>query len=295
MPDQHCTIPMLIVKTIRGRKKAVAFPFSDGCDIHCGKIEPDRLVEDLLKCCRTEKVNRLEFKGTTSFVPSGDPSHTYFGHKLDLTSGEKKLWSGLSSSKQRNINKSKNAGIRICFYEGPEGRGAIREFYKLHCLTRKRHGLPPQPLKFFDNIHRNIISENKGEIGLGYLGDTPVAGAVYLFCKDEVLFKFGASDKNHQHMRSNDLLMWEAIKHFSASGFKTLSFGKTEAFHEGLWRFKEGFGATRIMMQDHCYIVRSSRKIKETPGVHGIHNIFFKLMPVPLLRLSGELLYRYSA
>jgi len=286
---------MLIVKTIRGRKKAVAFPFSDGCDIHCGKIEPDRLVEDLLKFCRTEKVNRLEFKGTTSFVPSGDPSHTYLGHKLDLTADEKKLWSGLSSSKQRNIKKSQCTGIRIRFYDGPEGQTAIREFYKLHCLTRNRHGLPPQPLKFFDWIYRNIIAGRKGKIGLAYSNDSPVSGAVYFICKHEVLFKFGASDKSLQRMRANDFLMWEAIKHFSGEGFKTLSFGKTEAFHEGLWRFKEGFGAKRIVMHDHCYDVRTGRKIKDAPNVHGIHNSVFRRMPVPLLRLSGEILYRYSA
>ena len=44
-----------------------------------------------------------------------------------------------------------------------EGMG---EFYKLHCYTRQKHGLPPQSFTFFENIHKYIISQSLGVVCL---------------------------------------------------------------------------------------------------------------------------------
>lgn len=292
-PKEHgCTIPMLKVKTFSGRKKAVALPFSDGCDILCNEIGPDELVGKLLTISREEKIDRLEFLGVSRFIPSGEPSHSYYGHRLELTKDEKELWKKLSSSKQRNIKKAQREEVTVAFYNDSE---SIREFFRLHCITRRRHGLPPQPISFFNAIVNNIVEKGSGEVALANSGGKIIAGALFLFCKSEALYKFGASDKSLQNLRSNDLLMWEAIKRYAQKGYSVLSFGKTEMFHEGLCRFKEGFGALRVTHFDHIYDVSTGKKRIESPYVQGFHNRIFRIMPVALLRLSGELLYKYSA
>jgi len=293
LPEEHgCTVPMLIVKTLSGRKKAVALPFSDGCDIVCNEISPDELVDKLLSISREEKIDRLEFLGVSRFIPSGEPSHSYYGHRLQLTKDEKELWKKLSSSKQRNIKKAQREGVTVAFYNDSE---SIREYYRLHCITRKRHGLPPQPVSFFDAIVNNVVGKGSGEVALARSGKEIIAGALFLFCKSEVLYKFGASDKSLQNMRSNDLLMWEGIKRYAQKGYSILSFGKTEMFHDGLCRFKEGFGALRVTLFDHIYDVSTGKKRIESPDVQGFHNRIFRIMPIALLRLSGKLLYKYSA
>jgi len=293
LPEEHgCTVPMLIVKTLSGRKKAVALPFSDGCDIICNEISPDELVDKLLLISREEKIDRLEFLGVSRFIPSGEPSHSYYGHRLELTKDEKVLWKKLSSSKHRNIKKAQREEVTITFHNDSE---SIREFYRLHCITRKRHGLPPQPISFFNAIVNNIVGKGSGEVALARSGKEIIAGAMFLFCKSEVLYKFGASDKSLQNMRSNDLLMWEGIKRYAQKGYSILSFGKTEMFHDGLCRFKEGFGALRVTLFDHIYDVSTGKKRIESPDVQGFHNRIFRIMPIALLRLSGKLLYKYSA
>jgi hypothetical protein len=286
------TIPMLIVKTLSGKKKAVALPFSDGCDIDCKENDHDELVDRLLSISRDEKLNRLELLGVNKFKPSGEPSHSYYGHRLELNNDEKILWKNLSSSKQRNIKKAQREDIAIAFQND---NTSVMEYYRLHCITRKRHGLPPQPVRFFDNIYKNIIANGVGEVALASSGKTIIAGALFLFCKKEVLYKFGASDKSLQNMRSNDLLMWEAIRRYAQKGYSVLSFGKTESFHEGLCRFKEGFGALRVSLLDHVYDVSTGKKRFESPRVHGFHNRIFQNLPVLMLRLCGEILYKYSA
>lgn len=287
----YCTIPMIIVRTLSGKKKAVALPFSDSCDIQCNNINSDEITLRLLSVAKEEGLDRVEFNGTNHFKPSGEPSYSYYGHILHLSKDEILLWKNLSSSKQRNIKKAQREDITVTFHNDD---ASVREFYRLHCITRKRHGLPPQPVRFFDSIYENIILKNAGEIALASSKNITIAGALFLFCKSEVYFKYGASDKNLQYARANDFLMWKAINRYAKKEMKILSFGKTEIFHEGLARFKEGFGASRILLSDHIYDVSKGKKLEKSPNVHGVHNKIFELMPVPLLRLCGELLYKYA-
>jgi len=290
--DHACTIPILVVKTLLGKKKAVALPFSDECDIYCTSMSHDELVSKLLSVARNEKQDRLEFRGTTEFQPSGEPSHTYWGHRLVLTK-EEILWKNLSSSKRRNIRKAQRENMIIAFHNE---QNTIREFYQLHCLTRKRHGLPPQPVSFFNAIYKNIISKKFGEVALAYSGKTPVAGAVFFISGSDVIFKFGASDKSFQNMRANDLLMWEAIRRYAGKGLSSFSFGKTEKSNEGLCHYKDGFGIERVQLYDHCYNVKTGKKEKKSSyDNYLILNMILKKMPIQLLRICGELIYRYFA
>jgi len=104
LPEERgCTIPMLIVKTLSGKKKAVALPFSDGCDIVCAGMTHDELVNKMLVIAKDEKLHRLEFKGVSKFSPSGEKSHYYYGHQLELAKDENLQWKMLSSAKRRNI------------------------------------------------------------------------------------------------------------------------------------------------------------------------------------------------
>ena len=65
------------------------------------------------------------------------------------------------------------------------------------------------------------------------------------------IFKFGASDHAFQHLRPNNLVMWEAIKRYAADGFKSLHLGRTSQANDGLRRYKLGFGA-RGERIEHC-------------------------------------------
>ena len=41
---------------------------------------------------------------------------------------------------------------------------AMLVFHRLHLATRRRHGVPPQPLAFFRNIQREILASGHGFI-----------------------------------------------------------------------------------------------------------------------------------
>jgi lipid II:glycine glycyltransferase (peptidoglycan interpeptide bridge formation enzyme) len=241
---------------------------------------------------RTRGWKYLECRGGRSSFGDVPASTSFWGHQLDLRAGEKALFSGIESAGRRAVRKAEQSGLSVEFSQSPE---AIREFYRLLCLTRKRHGVPPQPFVFFANIQRHVLAQNHGWVVLARHGGVVVAGAVFLHSGTTALYKFGASDDKFQHLRGNNLVMWAAIKRYAGEGFATFNFGRTSLDNEGLRRFKLGWGATEYPIDYVRYNVRSGSWVTAKDESSGWHNRLFRALPVPLSRLIGAAFYRHVA
>lgn len=124
------------------------------------------------------------------FLVDAEASAYHYRHTLDLTPGVDKLFKGLRDSTRRNIRKAEKEGVEIRF---ESGLAALREFYRLNCLTRREHGLPPQPWRFFVNLHEEIITGDAGIVSLGLLGGRAIAANVYMHANGGAVYKYGAS------------------------------------------------------------------------------------------------------
>jgi hypothetical protein len=278
---------MEISSPLTGRR-GVSLPFSDFClPLNPARPEPE-LFQTALDYARHRRWRYLEFRGNGPVLPGASPSNEFFGHWLDLEKGPDALFAGFESAMRRGIRKAQQAGLRVEFANTLD---AMRGFYELHCQTRQRHGLPPQPRRFFDNIARFMLEPGFGFVVTVRLDARPVAAAVFLHHHEEVIYKFGASDYRNQALRPNNLLMWEAISRYSANGFKRLHFGRTSTANDGLRRFKLSFGAVEDRIAYHRFDVAASRFVAAADRAEGWFNRVFRLMPSALARLSGELLY----
>jgi hypothetical protein len=169
-------------------------------------------------------------------------------------------------------------------------------YYDLHCLTRRRHGLPPQPPHFFRFIQEIIITPGHGRLALARSADQWIAGAVYFEFGAKALYKFGASNPAFQHLRANNLLMWNAILHFRQKGLRELSLGRTDLGDTGLVQFKRGWGGNEFRAPYHRIGIQ--KRIKSASGAErsGLARIRKKLvgrMPLRLLRWVGAVSYRH--
>jgi len=215
---------------------------------------------------------------------------SYSHHILDLSPGVETLFRNLRESTRRNIRKAEKEGVTVRFSSDLE---AVQAYFRLHCLTRKRHGVPPQPWVFFVNIHKHLISGDKGFVSLAETQGKEIAGAVYLTFGKSALYKFGASDLSFQHLRANNSAMWAAIRRLDGSGFRTLSFGRTEPENQGLIQFKSGWGAVEESLSYYRYDFDARDFISGNgKGPSGYEKVFQKL-PEPALRLMGKVLYRH--
>ena len=125
--------------------------------------------------------------------------------------------------------------------------------------------------------------------------DRPVVAAVFFLHRRKAFYKFGASDYAFQKLRPNNILLWEAIKRCAHSRFDSLHLGRTSVTNEGLRRFKLGFGACEEKIEYYkCDFVRQIF-VKEVDCSAGWFKWPFGYMPLPALRLAGEMLYPHMS
>jgi GNAT acetyltransferase-like protein len=283
-------LPVMEVKSLLTGSRGVSLPFTD----HCSIIASDgnqfqELFRKIIEYGKEAKWKNIEFRGGKECFNSEIPSKTFSTHILDVSQSEQKIFSTFRSSTKRNIKKAVKVGVQVKILNSLK---SIKEFYRLNCLTRKDHGLPPQPFYFFRKLYEHIISTNKGVVALGFYRDKAVAGAVYSHFGNTAFFKYGASDKIYNHLRPNNLVMWEAIKWYEQKGYKSFNFGRTEPDNNGLLQFKRGWGTKEETIQYYNYDLKKDIFANDFSKLKNSY-VFFRKMPLPLLKLVGNLFYRH--
>ncbi len=286
-----CLIPLMEIKSLLTGQRGVSLPFTDYCrpvsDESCNFHDA---FNGLVQYGKKAGWKYIETRDGGDFFRELPVSSFYYGHTLNLLQDEKKISSGFKSSTKRNIKRAVREGVEVRVYNTLD---SVKEFYRLNCITRKMHGLPPQPYFFFRKIFDHIISKNHGIIVLASHKERTVAGAVYFHFGNKSEYKYGASDKRYQHLRPNNLVMWTAIQWYCRRGYESLGFGRTDHDHKGLMQFKNGWGAEERIIKYYRFDLRKSAFINGNSHMSELHNKVFNKMPVPMLKIIGSVLYRH--
>jgi CelD/BcsL family acetyltransferase involved in cellulose biosynthesis len=286
-------LPLMEVDSWLTGRRGVSLPFTDECEpLFADEDSFKNLVSSALAMGRARGWKYLELRGGRKCIAEAPASLAFHSHTLDLTGDEETIFGRVDASVRRAIRKAEKEGVRVEFSEGIE---AVRDFYSLFCRTRKKHGLPPQPFAFFENIHRHVISQKLGTVALARHEGVAVAGAVYFNLGGKAIYKFGASDESSQHLRGNNLVMWEAIRHHARMGCRTMDLGRTSLGNEGLRRFKLGWGAREKQTEYMKFDLRRNGFLKDKDESSGWHTGCFKVMPVWASKMVGATLYRHWA
>jgi len=166
---------------------------------------------------------------------------------------------------------------------------AVRAYYRLHGLTRRRQGAPIQPWRFFQLIHQQLIAEGLGMVVLARVRGRPVAGALFLSWNSNLIYKFGASDPAFWDLRPNNLVIWTAIEWGCANGYRVLDLGKSDTHNLGLRRFKSGWGAKEVPL--HHTVLPSGAGPERSGLALRAASGLIRHSPVIAARALGELLY----
>jgi hypothetical protein len=282
-------LPVMEVSSWLTGRRGVSLPFTDYCPaLQSASGNQRNLYEGAMECGRQRRWKSLECRGFDGAWEGAQPSLSFCAHKIELGVGQERLFQGMESAVRRGVRKAERMGVTIDFDTGQE---SMRTFFKLHCGTRRRHGLPPQPLRFFLNIQRHLLSMGQGFIATARLERRPLAAAVFFHDGRHALYKFGASDYAFQQMRPNNLVMWAAMKHCAERGLASLNLGRTSVTNEGLRRFKLALGADEQEIRYAKYDFSAKKFVRDVDRVEGWFNEVFARLPLPVLRLSGAMLY----
>jgi hypothetical protein len=286
-------LPLMEVRSWLTGRRGVGLPFTDDSRPLCGGGGSfGKLFFGAVDLGKERGWRAVECRGGRQWLDDAPASLAFYGHQVELDADEDHLFARLESSVRRAIRKAENSGVTVAVSRGAP---AMETFYRLQCQTRKKHGLPPQPLVFFQNIQRHILAGNLGIIVTASHQERPIAASVYFQLGERAIYKFGASDEKFQQLRAANLVMWEAIKWHARHGARTLHLGRTSLWNDGLRRFKLGWGAREERIEYVKYDLGAGRFVCDRDESTGWHTRIFQRMPIRLSRWLGAALYRHWA
>ncbi len=291
--DKHLAalLPVMEARSWLNGVRGVSLPFTDECaPLTTPAVETATLIKTVLEHGKTNDWRYWELRGGAEAGLSLPPSVEFHGHRLCLRHSIDTLFQRLEGAVRRAIKKAERSNVKVEF---SQSTAALRSFYMLHYSTRKKHGIPPQPNVFFECIDRHILNKGSGFVAIATYEQKPIAGAVFFHLGSKVIYKFGASNEQFQHLRASNLVIWESIKQLVANGFTELNFGKTSLCNEGLRRFKLGWGAEESRLLYARYDFKKARFVEDHDPAHAWYNRVFQQLPLPLLGLIGRLFYKH--
>lgn len=284
-------LPVLEIRSVLTGCRGVSLPFTDWSPplVPDGAAFSDWL-QYVIAHGRSRKWKYFECRGGSESLDGVASSASFLGHVLDLSVGEERLFKSFEGRVRNAVRKAESLGVKVEIAQTPE---AVRDYYHLHCETRQKHGVPPQPFHFFQAIYREILSKGNGIVALARHNGLPIAAAVFFHLGRKVIYKYSASNKASQQFRPNNLLMWEAIRWYARAGHVEMHFGRTSLNNEGLRMYKRGFGTREERIDYLRYDYRQEKFVSGSEAPPGMVNRICGTMPIWALRVAGHLLYRH--
>lgn len=230
-------------------RRLVSLPFSD----HCQPLVSDpgdwASLVGFLKLERERAGWRyLELRPLLLNLPGargpvrGFSENPFYVHWLDLSDDLERIFQTFHKScVQRRIRRAEKEGLD---YEEGCGQDQLERFYGLLVQTRRRQGLPPPSLAWLESLRECLGSQLR--IHLVSRHAHPIAGMITLICKQTVVYKYGASLADFNHLGGVPLVFWKAIQQAQELGARWFDFGRTEISNRGLLTFKDRWGTRRL-------------------------------------------------
>jgi hypothetical protein len=288
------------VRTWLTRERMVSVPFADHCQplLACAPDDADASWRRLIAAAQSGRRGYLEIRPLRA--PWGDandqewsPSSEYALHVAPISGDREAVLRGFHKDcVQRRIRRAEREQLDVEMGRSP---ALLDEFFALHALTRRRHGLPPQPRTWFRHL-----AEAFGEgltVCVARKQERAIAAIVTLQFRERLTYKYGASDAAWHALGAMPLLMWRAIEEGRRRGARTLELGRSATDNTGLLAFKQHWNAQQQQLTYFRFPCSGAgahragwRRVARKPAL-----ALASHLPQPLLIAAGELLYRHIA
>lgn len=270
--------------------RLVSLPFSDHCD---PLLDGSETAQDFMNFLRgyTERLRYVEVRPLFPiYSPSIglEPAGSFCFHELDLGPSLNQIFGRMhANSYRRKIRRAERESLS---YESGRSTRLLSDFYRLLIKTRRRHGLIPQPFRWFKNLVKHVKDEL--QIRLVRKDGKPIAAMLTLRHASRVVYKYGCSDEAHHHRGGMPFLFWKFIEESKESGAASIDLGRSDLDNPGLILFKDRLGASRRTLTYYRYTNPDRRPATSSWNVRGALALFANL-PDVFLSAAGRLFYKH--
>lgn len=272
--------------------RLVSVPFSDHCDpLLRNEDALPVLVARLLESAARSHCKYVELRPAWELPwmpPDFHKTQAFYLHRLDLRPGASGVFRNFHPDCiQRKIRRAERQNLRV---EEGRDRGMVQQFYELLVRTRRRHGLPPQPIAWFHNLVACLGDSLC--IRLAHHNGGAIAGILTLEHRKTLVYKYGASDERFHNLGGIPCLFWHAIEDAISRGFEIMDMGRSDIDNPGLIAFKDHWGAKAELITYWTYpekLPHGKSAWKST-----VLRRICSSAPEVALRIAGTLLYKHA-
>jgi hypothetical protein len=268
--------------------RMVSLPFSDLCPPLCVDDEARELLLDEL--AEHPPAPRLEIRGVEGSA-RWQSAGCFNRWVLDLSRPAASVTREMSRTFRNNAKHAAACGVQV---EKGSSREHVRRFYRLQLETRRRLGLPPQPLGFFTAVHDEFAAEGNVEIWFAVSAGRDIAtlfilrDGAHLHCKWSARCTNGIEGATH-------LVKISLVEEYAGRA-SVLDLGRTDTRNEGLVGFKRHQGAKPLALPYAYFPKAPHNRSSEVMGPFGrAASRLWRHLPEPLTRVVGASLYRFFA
>lgn len=272
-------------------RRLVSLPFSD----HCEPLMNSWRAQDSLLAHARRLVEQGRYK-RVEIRPHSAPCGEVGGfqargsavlHRLDLSAPADQLFRSFHKDCiQRKIRRAERENL---LYEEGNSEEQLNDFYRLMTMTRRRHGLPPQPLRWFRALIAAFGSSLK--IRMARKDGAAVASILTLSHRRTMVYKYGCSDASANKYGGTPMLFWQTIQEAKANGQDVLDMGRSDLHDPGLSVFKEHWGSVPTPLTYWTYPGQVSQT--RPAWQQTITNRVISASPDRVLQFAGNVLYRH--
>jgi CelD/BcsL family acetyltransferase involved in cellulose biosynthesis len=271
-------------------RRLVSLPFSDHCE---PLVDDARTLEAILNHARRAleqgRYDRIEIRphSAPDEIRGFQPKCGAVLHRLDLTAPVDELFRSFHKDCiQRKIRRAERENLE---YEEGTSEEQLDDFYRLMVMTRRRHGLPPQPFQWFRTIIATCGPNLKIRIVRKH--GAAVASIITLSYRQTLVYKYGCSDASANRYGGTPMLFWKAILEAKANGQNEFDMGRSDLDDPGLSVFKEHWGAVPTPLNYLRFPAENPRP--RSAWQHNLKNRVIAASPDWALQVAGRVLYRH--
>lgn len=282
-------LPLMKVNSPLTGRRWVALPFTDYCGpLYREEADLYELAGWLVQLYELGETSRIEIRAAMPAWTSFQAHCDFVLHTIELCPKIDLVSKRFKRTHLQNIRNAEARGVQVVRADCLE---QMWVFYNLQLETRKRHGVPVQPKRFFELLWRYVISAGLGQILLAHKDGEYLAGMVYLHWNHSLIAKYAASREDRLNLRPNNLLFWEGMRWGCENGYTLFDMGRTEIANEGLRTFKNRWGSQEQQLV-YSTLAATTLRTEANRFSDMLHRLIQR-SPDWVCRASGELLYRH--
>ncbi len=290
-------LPLCYMRSHLTGRRLVSLPFSDYCPLLAeDEASANDLVDQAIELAKSKRVRYLELRTGLHDALSRRTdlaiANLYQRWLVQLDPNSETVWGRIRPQARRKVKKARQEGVQARLAESRED---MLTYYRLHLLTRtKKHGMPSQPLTFFQRLWDTFAPTGKLHLELAeYKGQT-IAAHITVFSGKQARYMYGASDERYQELAAGYLLTWESIARSCQHGYQLLDLGRTAYDNPGLVQFKRSWGALEEATPYYYYpAVQGLATTPESSKKYQLLTRCWQRLPLPISAPLGGHLYRH--